>query len=287
MTPEQSPEDSEAIRHLINNRPEEDYCGLTFNEMRRLSFETFEADSPLQINPAISDQTLDSLPFFRLTEEFLKIIQRNGYIKLTPLGALPKKILTELYSHRFILEEAIEKGIHKLTREVDSPALSTLHDNTVLSGLIRKANGKFFLTKVGSKLLMNKDRNKIFMKALYAYTDKLAWSNLDGYAPLPIGNLGWGFSILMLLQDGDTPREASYYASKYLKAFPEFHHTYPPGEYSTRERDLTRSYCLRTFDRFLEWWGFVKADRPESWLERDLTQFAATPALKEIFRVES
>ncbi|HEY9489815.1 MAG TPA: hypothetical protein VIQ51_15860 [Chryseosolibacter sp.] len=287
MMPEQSPEDSEAIRHLINNRPEEDYCGLTFNEMRRLSFETFEADSPLQINPSISDQALDSLPFFRLTEEFLKIIQRDGYVKLTPLGALPKKILTGLYSHRFILEEAIEKEIHKLTREVDSPALSALHNNTVLSGLIRKANGKLFLTKVGSKLLTTRGRNKIFMRALYAYTDKLPWSNLDGYPALPVGNLGWGFSILMLLQEGDTPRAASYYAAKYLKAFPEFHHTYPLREYSTPERDLIRIYCLRTFDRFLEWWGFVKADRPISWLERDLTLFTAAPALKEIFQFDS
>jgi hypothetical protein len=77
------------------------------------------------------------LPFFRLTEEFLKILQRDGSIKLTPLGALPKKALVELHGHGFIPEEGIEKGIHKLTREIDSVVLTMLHHNTELSGLMQ------------------------------------------------------------------------------------------------------------------------------------------------------
>lgn len=283
----ESPEDREAVRHLLNNRPEEDFDGLSFNEMHRLIYETYKADSPLQISPAISDQTLDHLPFFRLTEEFLKICERDGSIKLTPLGALPKKILTELYSHKFILEEGIEKGIHKLTREIDSPAFSALHNNTVLAGLMRKANGKLLLTREGSKLLLSKGRSKLFLKTLYAYTDKLAWSNLDGYPSIPVGNLGWGFSVFMLLQEGDTPREARHYGSKYLRAFPDLLRTYPHREYSTPERDLIRCYCLRVFERFLEWWGFVRSEGPRSWLDRELTQFIATPALKEVFIFES
>jgi hypothetical protein len=143
----ESANDPEAIRHLINNRPEEEFAGLLSNEMHRLIYETFEADSPLKINRAISNETIDRLPFFRLTEEFLKILQRDGSVKLTPLGALTKRTLTELYSHRLILEEVIETGIYKLTKEVDSNALSALHHNTVLAGLIRKANGKLLLTK--------------------------------------------------------------------------------------------------------------------------------------------
>lgn len=67
---------------------------------------------------------------------------RDGCIKLTPLGALPKKTLAERYSHRFILECGVEQGIHKLTREIDSNAITALHHNTVLAGLARKRGGK-------------------------------------------------------------------------------------------------------------------------------------------------
>lgn len=281
------PEDSEAIRHLVNNRPEEHFGGLTFNEINRLTFEAFDPDSPLHIKPVISDQTLDRLPFFRLTEELLKIIRRDGYIKVTPLGALTKKTLTELYSHRLILEYGIEEGIHKLTREIDSNALSALHHNTVLAGLLRKKAGKLFLTRAASKLLSDRDRSKLFLKAWHAYTEKLPWSNLDRYPEMPVGNLGWGFTILMLLQEGDTSRETRYYASKYLKAFPEFLESLPQTDYSTPENMLIKCYALRTFGRFLEWWGFVeKTEEPASWLDTDRTRYIATPALKEVFRME-
>lgn len=279
-------EDSDVIRHLVNNRPEERYSGLTFNEIHRLTFEAYDADSPLHINPAIPNEILDRLPFFRLTEELLKIITRDGYIKLTPLGALPKKTLTELYSHRFILEYGVESGIHKLTREVDSNALSALHRNTTLAGLASKRHGKLTLTKAASRILSTGRRVDLFVRAWRAYTEKLPWSKLDGYPSLPVGNLGWAYTIYMLLQEGDTPHEVRYYASKYLLAFPEFLQTFPERRYGTVEENLIGCYSLRTFERFLEWWGFVKkTQEPRSWLEKDQTPYVATPALKEVFRV--
>jgi hypothetical protein len=285
--PQHEPEDSQALRDLNNNRPDDHFGGLTFNEINRLTFETYEEDSPLKFNFPISNETLDQLPYFRLTEEFLKILQRDGSIKLTPLGALPRKTLTELYGHKLIIEEGIEKGIVKLAREINSAVLSTLHHNTRLAGLVRKEKGKLFLTKTGSKLLTSRDRNGLFLETLRTFTEKLPWSNLDGYAPLPIGNMGWGFSIHMLLQDGDTAREGRYYALKYIKAFPDLVEAYPPREYSFPKDDVLKCYYLRCFERFLEWWGFVRRTREaRSFLERDLTQFMATPAVRAIFRFE-
>ena len=251
--PQQQPEDSQALRDLNNNRPQDDFGGLTFNEINRLTFETFEDDSPLKLNLPISDDILDQVPYFRLTEEFLKILQRDGSIKLTPLGALPRKTLVELYGHKFIIEEGIEKGIVKLSREIKSAVLSTLHHNTRLAGLVTKAKGKLFLTKAGSKVVAREDRNELFLRTLRTFTEKLPWSNLDGYAPLPIGNMGWGFSILMLLQDGDSPRDGRYYGLKYMKAFPDLVEAYPPRGYSSPEDDVLKCYYLRCFERFLEW----------------------------------
>jgi hypothetical protein len=276
----------EAIRHLVNNKPEEDFCGLTLNEMRRLIYEPYTPESPLKINPAIPDQVLDQLPFSRLTEEFLKLILRDGFIKLTPLGALPKKVLVELYGHRLILEDGVEHGIHKLHKEMDSTALTTVHINTALAGLVRKANGKLLFTREATKLLADGNRNTLFSKTLVAYTEKLFWGHLDGYPDLPVGNLGWGFTIFMLLREGAEPREEQYYGSRYLKAFPEFLRTYPNREFSVPERDLIRCYSLRTFDRCLEWWGFVTVDGQKIILDEKKRKVTATKALGEVFRFD-
>ena len=61
----------------------------------------------------IDSNVLDKIPFFKLCEEFLKILKREEFIKLTPLGALPKKVMVELYAYRFITDKMIENGISK------------------------------------------------------------------------------------------------------------------------------------------------------------------------------
>jgi hypothetical protein len=45
---------------------------------------------------------------------YLKIIERDKQIKLTPLGALPRKVLVEFYEKKFLLDMAIESGIKTL-----------------------------------------------------------------------------------------------------------------------------------------------------------------------------
>ncbi|HEV7229907.1 MAG TPA: hypothetical protein VGO45_01180 [Bacteroidia bacterium] len=161
--------------------------------------------------------------------------------------------MVELYNHRLILEEGVEHEIHKLTREQDSMAITALHFNTVFAGLIRKSAGKLVLTKEGTKLLLPENRSQLFIKAFETYTDKLAWSSLDGFPEIPIGNMGWGFTMMLLLKFGDTAREGKFYADLYFKAFPDFMQTYTPSLYSTPAQQMIRCYCFRIFDHFLEW----------------------------------
>ena len=279
-------EHEDAIRHLVNNKPQDNYGGLTFNEISRLTFEMYTPQSPLQIKRKLSDETLDQMPFFRLTEEFMKIILRDGSIKLTPLGALPKKVLVELYSHRLILEELVEDGLYKLSREIDSASLTTVHLNTTLSRLVRKANGKLLLTKEGKKLLTPDARNALFLKVLFTFTELTPWGTTDGYPSLPVGNLGWGFTIFMLLREGAIPHEARYYADKYLHAFPNLVNAYPPDPFRSNEDLLISCYSLRTFERFLEWWGFATTDAHGFRLDRHLKIFTAAEILKEVFEFE-
>lgn len=74
-----------------NNTPVDDFLGLTPTEVHHLLYEAFGDKSPIQFRDDIDDETLDQIPLFRIVEEYLKIIQREKQIKLTPLGALQKK----------------------------------------------------------------------------------------------------------------------------------------------------------------------------------------------------
>lgn len=150
------PKEVESSILLLNSIPQEDFCGLTTSEVHYLLYYPFGEQSPLQFQKNVGDSILDAIPFFRLTEEFLKIIQRDKRIKLTPLGALPKKVLVELYSHGFILEDHIESGIVKLTREHDAISIRTVAIVSKLAGLIKLQYGRFFLTKTGKSRCFRK-----------------------------------------------------------------------------------------------------------------------------------
>jgi hypothetical protein len=91
--------------------------GLSPDDMHFLLYEPFSAKSPMQIRTDISEATFSKMPMFLLIEAYLKLIQREKEIKLTPKGALQQKILVELYDKRFLLDESIEIGFYKMSKE--------------------------------------------------------------------------------------------------------------------------------------------------------------------------
>jgi hypothetical protein len=209
----------------------------------------------------VSYQTLNRIPFFLLTEKFLNIIHREGNIKLTPNGALQKKYLQELYDYRLFTEPLIESGAYKVTREKDLIAIHSMHINTQLSGFVRKINGKLTTTKKCKKLLQSDQRDKLFKVVLQTYIERFNWAYNDAYTEHPVGQLGWAFTVYLLNHFGDKPETIQFYADKYLKAFPVMllHFKKPLFENSP-ESWFAKCYCTRTFERFLKWFGFVKAE---------------------------
>ncbi|MDI9313004.1 MAG: hypothetical protein QM535_22530 [Limnohabitans sp.] len=264
------------------NTPVDEFLGLSPTKIHHLLYDTFGQNSPMKFRKDIDDRTLDQIPIFRIAEEFLKIIQHDKQIKLTPLGALPKKVMVELYDKRFLLDEHIEKGITKLWKEDNCIAIRSARIATELAGLVRKANGKLTLTKTATKLLDTNNRLQIFRHFFQAFTDKFLWSYNDGYPEKPIGQLGWAFSVIMLNKFGDKPQIVNFYADKYLRAFPNFIIFFPPG-YSTPEQQLFNCYGIRTFDRFFLWFGFVTVEKQKKFLDLETDTFKQTDLVKRIF----
>jgi hypothetical protein len=280
------PDDIEANILLQNNTPMDYFLGLSPTEIHYLLYDTFGNKSPVQFHDDIDDKTLDQIPLFRIAEEFLKIIHRDKQIKLTPLGALPKKVIVELYGKRFLLEELVENGISKLWREEDSISIRSARLTAELAGLVRKANGKLTLTKKATKLLETNNRLQVFKQFFQSFTDKFLWSFNDGYPEQPIGQLGWAFSAIMLDKFGEKAQKVDFYADKYLRAFPKFITFFRP-DYSTPERQFFRCYGIRTFNRFFLWFGFVTVDQQKKYLDLEDDKFKKTDLMKTIFKIDN
>jgi hypothetical protein len=279
------PDDIEANILLTNNTPVDDFLGLTPTEIHYLFYDTFGDKSPVQFRKDVDDQTLDKIPLFKIVEEYLKIIQRDKQIKLTPLGALPKKVMVELYNKRYLLEEPIEHGIIKLWREQDSISIRSARLTAELAGLVKKVSGKLTLTKTATKLLDSNNRLQMFRQFFQAFTDKFLWSFNDGYPEQPIGQVGWAFSVIMLDKFGDQPQTVDFYAHKYLRAFPMFITFFKP-DYSTPEQQFFRCYGIRTFERFFLWFGFVTVDRQKKYSDIETDKFRRTDVVKSIFKID-
>ena len=279
------PGDMETNMLLRNNSPIDDFLGLSANQMHQLLYEPFGDKSPVQFRNDINDKTLDQIPLFRIAEEYIKIVQRDKHIKLTPLGALPKKVIVELYGKGFLPEEHIESGITKLWREDDCTAIKSARLTVEIAGLVRKANGKLTVTKTGLKLLDSNNRLQMFKLFFQAFTGKFLWSYNDGYPEQPVGQLGWAFSVIMLNRFGNQFHPVDFYANKYLNAFPMFIAFFRDG-YIKKEQLFTRCYGIRTFHRFLFWFGFVTVVSRQNYTDVETDKYKKTDLLKAIFKVE-
>ena len=277
-------DDIESTILLLNNTPLEDFLGLSPNEIQYLFYEPFSDKSYVQLREDFDNKTLDQIPLFKIGEEYLRIIQREKQIKLTPLGALPRKVIVELYDKRFLLDEMIEIGITKLWKENDCIAIKSARLTLEIAGLVRKVNNKLTLTKKAIKLLETNNRLQIFKLFFQAFTTKFLWSYNDRYPEQPIGQFGWAFSVLLLNKFGDQPHTAGFYAQKYLTAFPTFITLFHPS-YSTPEQQFDHCYGIRTFDRFFLWFGFVTVDKQNFFLDIDTDKFIQTDLLKSIFKI--
>jgi hypothetical protein len=51
-----------------------------------------------------------------------------------------------------------------------------------------------------------------------------------------------------------------FYADKYLHAFPDLKELESPSRFETPERSASKCYSLRTFDRFLDYFGLIKIE---------------------------
>ncbi len=243
--------------HKMNHRPVAEFEGYSPYEMTQILYFTFGPDSPIQLQK-LSDDEYKSIPVLNQTKYLTDLIKKNGEIKLTKKGFLPVKIVSELYHQGFLEDPDIRDGISKLYKESDSMAITLTRILIDITGLTKKRKGRLSLTKSSEKSLS--DNHALLQLILLTFATKFNWAYFDGYGENRIGQLGYGFSLILLSKYGHEKRLDTFYAQKYFDAFPNLLTSVKPT-YGTLESYTANCYSIRTFDRFLNYFGLIRIEK--------------------------
>ena len=129
-----------------------------------------------------------------------------------------------------------------------------------VSGIVKKRFKKLSLTKKGKTLIS--DDTKLLHLIIDTFMTKFNWAYYDGYSEEAIGQMGIGFSLILLSKYGNKKRLDKFYAKKYFIAYPHLIDQTIPLMYGTYEETAYSTYSLRTFKRFLDYFGLITIESP-------------------------
>lgn len=254
------------IMNEQNNRSIPEFEGYSPVEMHKILHFTFEPKSPISMQTLTEEEYLN-IPMLNQVKYFLNLVREFGEIKLTAKGFLPTKIVHDIYNQGFLEEYLFSSGISKLYKESDSLTVNLTRLLAELAGLTKKRNGKLSLTKAGEKIASN--NLKLFELVFKIMAQEFNWAYYDNYEDEQLGQLGYGFSLMLISKYGVQKRLDSFYAEKYLKAFPQFLESITPI-YGTVEHYANRCYSIRSFERFLCYFGLVEIEIQGKMLDRKI-----------------
>lgn len=242
--------------NVLNNQPRKEFEGYSPNEMSGILYFPFEPNSPLQLQ-MLSESDYKKIPILNQVKYLLNLINENKEIRLTKMGFLPTKIVSDIYSQGYIKDRMVESGFSKLYKETDSIAINITHILVSISGLIKKRHGKISLTKSAQNILENNEQ--LLRKIFLAFSRKFNWAYYDGYGENMIGQMGFGFSLILLSKYGNLKKINSFYAEKYYEAFP-YLQVSSPTEFNLAKESFISCYSIRTFERFLLFFGLINIE---------------------------
>lgn len=246
-----------------NSRTLPEFEGYSPAEMYHILHFTFEPQSPISLQK-LCDKDYKKVPMLNQMKYFMNLIMEDGDIKLTAKGFLPTKIVKNIYEQEYLEEVHIKSEISRLYKESDSITVNLTRLLAEMMGLTKKRYGKLSLTKKGEKIVT--EDGKLLELILKTMTGKFNWAYYDGYGDNQIGQSGFGFSIILLNKYGSTKHQDRFYAEKYFKAFPNLLQQDFPNQYASQITNASNCYSLRTFDRFLDYFGLIKIEKADkSW----------------------
>ncbi|WP_207952036.1 YecA family protein [Pseudomaricurvus alcaniphilus] len=241
-----------------NQRPREEFHGLSSEQMHRLLNQPF--DSPELVRfPELLD-TQPTAPILRLFGLLTEAIGEQG-LKPTAKGNLPRNFCRAAaltYWGKDTYQERTRFG--NINREDDFYDLHTTRLVAQLAGLIRKHKGKFILSRDCRRLLAEGGLAAAYPRLFRAYVEQFNWAYRDGHVELPFIQHAFLFSLYLLTRYGDASRSQAFYEDAFLQAFPIVLDDIPPSPTYTPEEELRRCYTWRTLVDFTGFFGLAEVE---------------------------
>jgi len=238
-----------------NNRPLDDFEGYSPSEMEQILYNPFEEGSVVSLRDA-APEAYSRSPMYITMKALMDIIRREGQVRLTATGYLPPGFVVEIYNKGYFREAHIESGYLPLQKEADSDVISIARMILQAAKVITKRKSVLTLSRKG--LALSDNEAGLFRHLFMTFINRLRWASLDDYGIEDVGWFGAAYSCILLDKYGDTANTYLFYAKKYLRAYPCLMEGYLEPSAGTLEEYFTICYCLRTFDRFLLYWGFIQ-----------------------------
>ncbi len=269
----------------LNELPIPDFQGISPREMHEMLYNPIGLNCIVRMVDECDPSILDTSPFLRICEELVKIVIREEHVKLTATGALPLKIVKELYEHGFYPMAAIDNGEFIIRKEDDWYIASNARYVLILSGILRKVKGKLVLTSAGKKEVASGQRLELFRLIFWTFTMKLNWAVNDGYEREQAGQMGWMF-ILWLLLTSEKALPMEHYLDAYERAFPILTTMFWPVHSYTAEQQLKDCAEVRMMRSFFKWFGLIQFPVEDSKLKLNERVIEKSPLLVELFKLQ-
>ncbi|MFA5817146.1 MAG: hypothetical protein WC865_16185 [Bacteroidales bacterium] len=200
---------AEKLMNEQNNLPIPEFEGYSPYEMHRLLEAAFGEKSPVQL-AKLSSADYRQIPILKPIRYLAEIMNKHGELKLTAKGFLPTKVVAEVYDQGFMDDDISRSPRPKILKEADSVTVNLTRILMVLGGMVKKRNNKLSLTKSGRDLLS--DDAELLNQMIRIYGYRFNWAYFDGYGENQIGQLGFGFSLILLYKYGNQKRLDSFYS---------------------------------------------------------------------------
>ncbi|MBV1878213.1 MAG: SEC-C domain-containing protein [Pseudomonadales bacterium] len=250
---------AEQLMHSRNDRPVDDFHGLSPADIHQLLYSPFESPELVQFPEQLPLDT--EAPLLTLLNVLFDEI--GSGVKPTAKGNLPLKICRAVCArfaakHPVYIDLAWPFQDYKINTETDFMPLHTARVTAELAGLLHSYRGKLILTGKAKKLLKDQNKAALYPLILKTYISQFNWSYGDGYEEIPFIQSGFMFSLYLLQIYGGHWHDSNFYTSNYLNAFPMALNEVEATAYREPDEIFKSCYEVRCLQRFMAFCGLAE-----------------------------
>lgn len=279
-----------------NKLPDKDFSGISPNHMRTIINRGIdEMEDIVKLRPERTDPRQMARALYpALALELLRLVRKEGGLKLTAKGNLPLKIVRPL--HALYLEKKKEAGervydfqsSEHIMKEEQSIQVDCLHRIVVFADYIEVSKTHAWLSDKAVEVLNNDDTRTLYTDLITATADRFELTYFTRIECVALVQDSLPFSLYLMKKMAGKKLTAKILAEKLYKAFPgivdELDFT---GTSLSPLKWLETAVNIEIFSRFCLPFGLVSAspDMEEKGPDRIFTpsQYHMTPLFHDFF----